>query len=103
MLQVLSIFDLQVMLKNKVSSALGPSGLGRVVCEDDFGWNRWGRAGEAGNEWAPLCRPALGLLGAGLGAGEGQGGRPLTPWQSVNSPWGTEAVFVVGARGCLPG
>ena len=44
-LQVLSVLDLQVMLKNKVSSALGTSGLGRVVCEDDFGWNRWGRAG----------------------------------------------------------
>lgn len=39
MLEVLPIFNLQVMLKNKVGSALGTSGLVRVACEDDFGWN----------------------------------------------------------------
>ena len=56
-LQVLPIFDLQVMLKNKVGGALGTSGLVRVACEDDFGWSRWGGAQDPGNEWAPLCRP----------------------------------------------
>ena len=46
MLQVLSIFDLQVMLKNKVSSALSTSGLGRVV------WNEgnWSRVEELGTK-----------------------------------------------------
>lgn len=48
MLQVLSIFDLQVMLKNKVGRALGTSGLGRVVCEDDFGWNHGAGPGRQG-------------------------------------------------------
>lgn len=55
MFQVFSVFDLQVMLKNKVGNTLGISGPVRAACEDDFGWNRWGGAQDIGNEWAPLC------------------------------------------------
>ena len=55
MLQVFSIFDLQVMLKHKVSETPGISGSERVACGNDFGWSRWGRAQDMGNEWAPLC------------------------------------------------
>lgn len=68
MFQVFSVFDLQVMLKNKVIDTLGISGSERVAaCGNGFGWNRWGRAQDMGNEWAPLCcllwaslEPALG-------------------------------------------
>lgn len=67
MLQVFAIFNLQVMLENKVGDTLGISGPVRVVCEKDFGWNRWGGAQDAGNEWAPLCSLLLASLERVLG------------------------------------
>lgn len=83
------------MLKNKVSNTLGISGPGRVACQNDFGWNRWGRAQDMGNEWAPLCC----LLWASLELVWGRRGPRQTAsdlWQHVNSPRETEVVFVAG-------
>lgn len=59
--------------------------------------------GPGHGEWmGSFMLPPLGLLRASLGAGEGQGRRPLTSSRSVNSPQGTEAVIVARAQ-CLPG
>lgn len=61
MFQVFSIFDLQVMLKNKVIDTLGISGSERVaVCGNGFGWNdgagprTWGMNGLL---YAASCGP----------------------------------------------
>lgn len=62
---------------------------------DGAGPRTWGMNGL-------LYAASSGPLGAGLGAGKGQGRRPLTSWQSVNNLWGTEVAFVARAW-CLPG